>query len=261
MTAQNCLSGRIALVTGAASGIGLATTRLLGSHGAVVYATDLTEFDTDGESAPGTTQADWTNLTLDVRSEAAWERAINVVLQESGRLDILVHAAGVSSGSPLPDTSIDEWRRVMSTNLDGTFLAIRHGLRALHSSGGAIVVLGSASGIRASAGAAAYSTSKAAVGMLVKAAAKECRENRLPIRINAVSPGGVRTPLWETMPFFQELVRQHGSPNEAFAVLEAEGGGRFVEPDEVAQSVLFLVSDASFHITGVELAVDGGYVL
>lgn len=261
MIAQNILSGRVALVTGGASGIGLATARLLRSHGAVVYASDLSECDVEEGIPTGANRADWTTLTLDVRSEAAWERAMNVVRRESGRLDILVHAAGVSSASPLPETSFDEWRRVLSTNLDGTFLAIRHGLRALHASGGAIVVVGSASGIRPSAGAAAYSTSKAAVAMLVKAAAKECRHNQLPIRINTVSPGGVRTPLWETMPFFQDLLRQHGSPDEAFAVLEAEGGGRFVEPEVIAQSVLFLVSDASSHITGVELAVDGGYIL
>lgn len=261
MLAENTLSGRVALVTGAASGIGLATARLLQSQGAAVYAGDLIEPETRKDAPTGATRADWTNLTLDVRSEAAWERAIQVVLRECGRLDILVHAAGVSSASPLPETSLDEWRRVLSTNLDGTFLAIRHGLRALHADGGAIVVVGSASGIRPSAGAAAYSTSKAAVSMLVRAAAKECRENQLPIRINSVSPGGVRTPLWETMPFFQDLVRQHGSRDEAFAMLEAESGSRFLEPEEVAQSVLFLVSDASAHITGVELAVDDGYVL
>lgn len=259
MPTQNSLSGRVALVTGAASGIGLATARLLRSQGAVIYAADLTELDE--QSATGATQTTWTNLTLDVRSEAAWERATSVVLEESGRLDMLVHAAGVSSASPLPDTSFDEWRRVISTNLDGTFLAIRHGLRAMRDKGGAIVVVGSASGIRPSAGAAAYSTSKAAVSMLVRAAAKECRENQLPIRINTVSPGGVRTPLWETMPFFQALVRQHGSPDEAFAALEADSGSRFLEPEEVAQSVLFLVSDASTHVTGVEFPVDDGYVL
>jgi NAD(P)-dependent dehydrogenase (short-subunit alcohol dehydrogenase family) len=226
----------------------------------MIYATDLSEPDIDEQSVGGAAQNNWMNLTLDVRSEVAWEQAINMVTQESGRLDVLVHAAGVSSASPLPETSFDEWRRVLSTNLDGTFLAIRHGIRALRTSGGAIVVLGSASGIRPSAGAAAYSTSKAAVSMLVRAAAKECRENQLPIRINTVSPGGVRTPLWETMPFFQDLIRQHGSPDEAFAALEAESG-RFLEPEEVAQSVLFLVSDASAHVTGVEFAVDDGYVL
>jgi len=257
MSAQSSLSGRVALVTGAASGIGLATVRLLGSHGAVIYATDVSE----PNPAERPTEADWTSLALDVRSETAWERAMDSVLEERGRLDILVHAAGVSSASSLPETPFDEWRRVLSTNLDGTFLAIKHGIRALRDSGGAIVVLGSASGIRPSAGAAAYSTSKAAVSMLVRAAAKECREGQLPIRINVLSPGGVKTPLWETMSFFQDLVQQHGSTDEAFALLEAEGGGRFMAPEEVAESVLFLVSDASLHVTGVELAVDDGYVL
>lgn len=260
MPAQDALSGRVALVTGAASGIGLATARLLRSHGAMIYAADLAEPDTDGQTTH-TTHDDYARLALDVRSEVAWARAIDRVLQDSGRLDILVHAAGVSSASPLPETSFDEWRRVLSTNLDGTFLAIRHGLRALRPTGGAIVIVGSASGIRPSAGAAAYSTSKAAVSMLVRVAAKECRENQVPIRINTVSPGGVRTPLWETMPFFQNLVRLHGSPDEAFAALEAESGSRFLDPEEVAQSILFLASDASSGVTGVDLAVDDGYVL
>lgn len=261
MVAQDALSGRVALVTGAASGIGLATARLLGSHGAAVYSADLAEPDTERQLATDPPLADCKYLALDVRSEAAWERAIEQVLRDNQRLDILVHAAGVSSASPLPDTSFDEWRRVLSTNLDGTFLAIRHGLGALRARGGSIVIVGSASGIRPSAGAAAYSTSKAAISMLVKVAAKECRENQLPIRINTVSPGGVRTPLWETMPFFQDLVRQHGSPEEAFAALEAEAGSRFLDPEEVAQSVLFLVSDASSGVTGVELVVDDGFVL
>lgn len=261
MLAQNALSGRVALVTGAASGIGLATARLLGSHGAAIYAADLAEPATEGPLATDLPHADCTFLELDVRSEAGWERAIDRVRQDNRRLDILVHAAGVSSASPLPDTSLDEWRRVLSTNLDGTFLAIRHGLRALRATGGAIVIVGSASGVRPSAGAAAYSTSKAAVSMLVKAAAKECRENQLPIRINTVSPGGVRTPLWETMPFFQDLVRRHGSTDEAFDAMEKEGGGRFLAPEDVAQSILFLVSDASSGVTGVELVVDDGYVL
>jgi NAD(P)-dependent dehydrogenase (short-subunit alcohol dehydrogenase family) len=198
---------------------------------------------------------------MDVRLESDWERAMGAVIERSGRLDVLVHAAGISSASPLPETTFEEWRRVLSTNLDASFLALKHGIRAMRDSGGAIVLLGSASGVRPSAGAAAYSTSKAAVSMLAKAAAKECRESRLSVRINVLSPGGVRTPLWEAMPFFQELVRQHGSPEAAFAALEAEGGGPFMEPDDIARSVLFLVSDASLHVTGIDLVVDDGYVL
>ena len=183
------------------------------------------------------------------------------MLENEGKLDVLVHAAGIAAASPLADTSLAEWRRVLATNLDGTFLAIRHGIRAMRESGGAIVVIGSASGIKPSAGAAAYSTSKAAVGMLVRAAAKECRQEKLPIRINAVSPGGVKTPLWHEMSFFSDLVELHGSEDAAFAAMEAHGGDRFAEPEQVAEGVLFLVSDAAGHITGVELPLDDGYTL
>jgi len=245
------LSGRVALVTGAGSGIGAATARLLAAEGAAVSWTDVTIADVQPPD----------RLRLDVRDEVAWETAVATVLEHRGRLDILVHAAGISAGAPLPDTTLDEWRRVLTTNLDGTFLALKHGIRAMRASGGAIVVIGSASGIRPAAGAAAYSTSKAAVSMLARTAAKECRANKVPVRINVVSPAGVRTPMWRDMPFFQELVRQHGTEEAAFAALEAGGGGRFAEPEQIAQSVLFLVSDAASHVTGVELPVDSGYVL
>jgi NAD(P)-dependent dehydrogenase (short-subunit alcohol dehydrogenase family) len=97
--------------------------------------------------------------------------------------------------------------------------------------------------------------------MLANAAAKECRESSIPLRINTVSPGGVKTPLWRTMPFFQDLVALHGSEEAAFAAMEAHGGGRFAEAEQVAQAILFLVSDAASHVTGVELPIDDGYTL
>lgn len=254
------LSGRIALVTGAGSGIGAATAKLLADSGAVTYGADLQA--TDLQDAEGGASRDPAlSLRLDVREEADWKAAVATVLEQRGSLDILAHAAGISAAAPLIDTSLSEWRQVLTTNLDGSFLAIRHGMRAMRESGGAIVLIGSASGIRPAAGAAAYSTSKAAVSMLVRAAAKECRDNELPIRINAVSPAGVKTPMWRTMPFFQDLTRQCGSEEAAFAALEADSGGRFAEPEEIAQCVQFLVSDAARHISGVELPVDGGYTL
>ena len=255
------LSGRVALVTGAGSGIGAATAQLLAAHGAVAYCADLEVTEVQGIERAGSADPRLTSLRLDVRKEADWEGAVATVLRQQGRLDILVHAAGISAATPLTDTTFAEWRRVLATNLDGSFLAIKHGIRAMREAGGAIVVVGSASGIRPAAGATAYSTSKAAVSMLVRAAAKECREGKLPIRINVVSPAGVRTPMWRAMPFFQDLIRQHGSEDAAFAALEAGAGGRFAEPEEIAQSVLFLVSDAACHVTGVELPVDGGYIL
>jgi len=255
------LSGRVALVTGAASGIGAATAHLLSTHEAAVYATDLEgTVARDGEQS-GSVDSQLISLRLDVREEADWEAAVAAILDQQGRLDILVHAAGISAAAPLTDTTLTEWHRVLATNLDGTFLALKHGIRAMGDTGGTIVVIGSASGIRPAAGAAAYSTSKAAVSMLARTAAKECRAGKLPIRINVVSPAGAKTPLWRAMPFFQELIRQHGSEDAAFAAMETAGGGRFAEPEEIAETVLFLVSDAASHVTGVELPVDGGYVL
>lgn len=255
------LAGRVALVTGASSGIGAATARLLAVHGAVTYCADLVEPQADEVGASDTPTSRTVHMRLDVREEADWETAVSSILEREGRLDVLVHSAGIAAASPIADTTLAEWRRVLATNLDGSFLAIKHGIRAMKESGGAIVVIGSASGIRPSAGAAAYSTSKAAVSMLVRAAAKECRKEKLPIRINAVSPGGVKTPLWREMSFFADLVELHGSEEAAFAAMEAHGGDRFAEPEQVAEGVLFLVSDAANHITGVELPLDDGYTL
>ena len=255
------LSGRVALVTGAGSGIGAATARILAARGATVFWADLEPPAISDSGRADPADARLTGLRLDVRNEADWEDAVAEIMERGGRLDILVHSAGISGASPLAETSVAEWRRILDTNLDGAFLAVKHGIRVMRDHGGAIVLIGSASGIRPSAGAAAYSTSKAAVGMLARAAAIECRENGYSIRVNVVSPAGVRTPLWMTMPFFQDLVQAHGSAEAAFDLMEQEGGERFAEPDEVARSVVFLVSDAASHITGVELPVDGGYVL
>jgi NAD(P)-dependent dehydrogenase (short-subunit alcohol dehydrogenase family) len=254
-------SGRVALVTGAASGIGSACARLLANRGATVCCADLNEAGArETVRALGITSRH-SAVVLDVANEPAWESVLARLQSDHRRLDILVHAAGISAGSPLPDTTFEEWRRILAINLDGTFLALKHGIRAMRGSGGAIVVLGSASGTRPVAGAAAYSTSKAGVTMLAKTAAKECRDAAPPIRINVVSPAGVKTPMWSTMPFFRDLVKQHGSEEVAYTALAAATGGRFAEPEEVAESVCFLASDAARQITGVELLVDGGYVL
>ena len=240
------MKGMIALVTGAASGIGAATADLLTERGAIVFRTD--------RSLAG-------DARLDVTVEGDWERVVASIAAGHGRLDILVHAAGISAGAPLAETSLAEWRRVLAVNLDGAFLATRTGIRAMAPTGGAIVLVGSASGTRPAAGAAAYSTSKAGLAMLMRAAAKECRDRSPLIRVNAVSPAGVKTPLWSSMPFFQDLVRETGSEEAAYAAMERNGGGRFLKPREVAEAIAFLASDAAVHVTGVELPVDAGYLL
>lgn len=248
-------AGKVALVAGAASGIGAAVSARLRAGGARVYGADLNVEAVAG-GGPNAHA-----IALDVREEAAWTGAFETILSAQGRLDMLVNCVGVSAGSPLTETTLEEWRHVLATNLEGAFLGTKHGIRSMRAGGGAIVHVGSASGIRPAAGAAAYSTSKAGLRMLVRTAAKECRDAGLAIRINLVSPAGVKTPMWRSMPFFQELMRKAGSEEAAFAALADSGGGRFIEPDAVARVVCFLASDQAQHVTGVELPIDDGYVL
>jgi NAD(P)-dependent dehydrogenase (short-subunit alcohol dehydrogenase family) len=257
MTTPHSPSGRIALVTGAASGIGAALARTLAQRGDTVWCADLDRAGADATAAGLGGESPSDGLALDVRREADWERALTAL---GGRLDIVAHSAGISAAGPVHQTTLEEWRRAMAVNLDGAFLAVRTGIRAMQSGGGSILVIGSASGIRPAAGAAAYSTSKAALRMLVQTAAKECRDAGWRIRINVLSPAGVKTAMWRSMPFFQDLVRQHGPENAAFEAL-AGTAGRFAEPEDVAEAAAFLVSDAAGFVTGVELPFDGGYVL
>jgi NAD(P)-dependent dehydrogenase (short-subunit alcohol dehydrogenase family) len=248
---------RVALVTGAASGIGRATALRLAAEGAEVYCADVDEPGVRATAAEAGTTA--SAIRLDVTQEADWELAVRQFAAK--RLDIVVHSAGVSAGTPLTDTALADWRRVLAVNLDGAFLATKHALRAMRASGGSIVHVSSASGVRAAAGAAAYSVSKAGLCMLVKSAAKECRDAHPAIRVNAVCPGGIKTPMWSSMPFFQDLVRRLGSEDAAYESLASGPGGRFAEPSDVVAVILFLASDEARFVTGAELRVDGGYVL
>src|SRR5262249_50202011 len=162
---------------------------------------------------------------------------------------------------PVADMSLDDWRRVLAVNLDGIFLGTKHAIRAMRTSGGSIVLVSSASGLKAVPGASAYSASKAAGCMFARNAAKECADAGLAIRVNTVCPGAVKTPLWRTMPFFQELIARHGSEEAAFqAMTEGQpAGARFAEPEEIAQAILYLASDESRFVTGSDLVIDAGF--
>jgi NAD(P)-dependent dehydrogenase (short-subunit alcohol dehydrogenase family) len=253
---------RTAFVTGAGSGIGAATALLLASGGAHVCCADLHEPAAEATARLAVGQGCRASAhALDVREEAQWESVLEHVLQAHGRPSILVNCAGISAASPLADTALAEWRRVFATNLDGAFLATKHGVRVMRETGGVIVHIGSASGIRPASGAIAYSVSKAGIGMLVRAAAKECRDAGLRIRVCAVSPAGVRTPLWRSMSFFRDLVARTGSEQAAFEALEQRGGWPFAEPEDVARAITFVTSEDARHINGIELIVDGGFVL
>jgi 3(or 17)beta-hydroxysteroid dehydrogenase len=256
-------SNHTVVVTGAASGIGASTARLFAAEGATVYCADIDKAGCLRTSTQihGKAGREFT-LPFDVTVEDQWEAALRRVVDTSSRLDVLVNSAGISFGAKVSEMTLADWRRVFAVNLDSIFLGTKHAIRAMTPRGGSIVNVSSASGIRPSPGASAYSASKAAVGMFTRSVAKECRTFGLPIRVNAVAPGGVKTPMWTTMPFFQELVTQRGSEERAFQALADQNAGvRFAEPESIASAILYLASDAAAMITGAELVIDDGYVL
>lgn len=238
------------LVTGAASGIGAATARLLAAKGAALILMDC---DADGLAAFPDARA----IVGDVADPALWIDA---------DLTGLTHAvinAGIAGGATIEDMSFAEWRSVMSVNLDGAFLSLQAAMRAMRPSGqgGSIVVTASVAGLKAEPGIGAYAASKAAVIHLARVAAKEGAA--AGIRVNAIAPGGVESPIWGKQPFFQELIAAKGSEEAAYRALAALATplGRYAGTDEVAAQIAFLLSDDSAFTTGSVLVTDGGYSL
>jgi 3(or 17)beta-hydroxysteroid dehydrogenase len=257
--------GAVALVTGAASGIGRAAALALAAHGATVVCADIRDREcrqtADEIIADG---GDGHCIRLDVTSEDSWRDAIRFVIERCSKLNILVNAAGVSSAGSIAEMTLDEWRRIMSVNVEGVFLGLKHAIPAMRihnaDAPGSVVNIASVSGVKAAAGTAAYAASKSALRMLSKVAAQECLNAGDAIRVNTICPAGVKTPMWETMPFFQELVEKHGSVAAAFAFLESSAPfGRFAAPEEIAAAILYLASDASAYVTGTDIIVDGGF--
>lgn len=246
-------SNRNILITGAASGIGLATAQRLARLGAA----RLVLTDIDAAALAGVDVACAADLIPgDVTDEAHWEPAAPLL---SG-IDHAVINAGVTGGGAIADLAFSEWRRVLSVNLDGAFLSLRAAMRGIRV-GGSIVLTASASGVKAEAGIAAYAASKAAVIQLAKVAAKEGAPRG--IRVNAIAPAGVETPIWDGVPFFDELVASEGGRDAAFAAMakHATPLGRYAKADEIAEQIAFLLSDASAFMTGSVLVSDGGYTL
>jgi NAD(P)-dependent dehydrogenase (short-subunit alcohol dehydrogenase family) len=256
-------ANKVALVTGAASGIGSATARILAARG----VGGLVLVDQDAERLSGTARALDEIRVLqrvhDVADEHAWIETGRAILAEFGRLDFAVANAGVSDAGAIDEFSFERWRRIMSVNLDGVFLTLKTAMPLIKSGarGGAIVVVSSVSGIKAEPGVSAYAASKAAAVQLAKVAAKEGAPDR--IRVNAILPGGVETPIWREMGFFKDLVTQHGSEAGAFQAMAAMATplGRYASADEVAAQIFHLLSDESAMVTGAAIIMDGGYSL
>jgi NAD(P)-dependent dehydrogenase (short-subunit alcohol dehydrogenase family) len=259
------LEGKVALVTGAGSGIGAATAVRLADAGVVgLLLTDRDGGALDGVAARlGRPGLRLHTCAADVIDEAAWLAVEEQVRADFGRLDYAVANAGIAHGEPLAEHGFDAWRRVLAVNLDGAFLTLRSALRLIREGGrgGAIVVVASAAAVKAEPGIAAYAASKAGALQLARVAAKEGAPDR--IRVNAILPGGVETPIWRDVPFFRQLVQETGDERAAFARMAglATPLGRYATADEVAGQIAFLLSDAAATMTGAALVVDGGYTL
>lgn len=229
--------GRVALVSGAASGIGAATAALLSRRGAKVWIADLAVVP-DGSDT----------LALDVTSTESWSRAVARVMQADGQLDILVNGAGISGGAPdasVATVSIEAWRSVFAVNLEGTLLGCQAALSVMTK--GAIVNICSTVAETPTPTLAAYGASKAAVLQLTRSVAAWCSLNDRPIRCNAVLPGMTQTAM------------TGGMAEDYRALWEAQiPMGRFAGPSEIAEVIAFLASDASSYMTGTGLPVDGG---
>ncbi len=253
------LDGKIALVTGAARGIGEAIARVFAAEGAFVVVTDLENEGARRVAAaidPQHARFD----DLDVRNEEDWRRVVDDVLTREQRLDIVVNNAGVTGfeARPVPhdpeNATLEDWRAVHATNLDGVFLGCKHAIRAMRRTGeGSIINISSRSGLVGIPAAAAYASSKAAVRNHTKTVALYCAEQGLKIRCNSIHPGAVLTPMWEPM-------LGSGPDREArMAALVADTPlRRFGRPEEVAALCVMLASDEAAYMTGAELSIDGG---
>ena len=256
---MNRVKDKVALVTGGASGIGKECARLLAKEGAKVVVTDINE--DEGKKVAEDINSSSSNaifLKHDVSKEENWKRVIGQTLRKFGKLDVLVNNAGIGlEGMKVETTSLQEWRWLMSINLDGDFLGTKYGIEAMKKSGGgSIINLSSIEGIIGDPGLAAYCASKGGVRIFTKSAALSCAKAGYNIRVNSVHPGYIWTPMIEE---YSKLLGNEDVEAGRKFLDSLHPIGHMGEPADVAYGVLYLASDESKFVTGSELVIDGGY--
>ena len=247
------VSGKVALVTGAASGIGRASAEVLAREGAFVVLTDVQP----GEEVAAGIRAKGGRArfeTHDVADEARWNAIVAGVEKEPGRLDVLVNNAGIAVAGMVTDLTLEDWRRQMAVNVDGVFLGVKTTLPLMRRHrGGSIINISSVAGLRGAARLSAYCTSKGAVRLFSKSVALECAGMQDGIRCNSIHPGIIETPIWgQVVPGTNEPLDL-----DAMSALRVPLQRKGV-PEDIANAVLFLASDDSSYMTGEEMVVDGG---
>jgi NAD(P)-dependent dehydrogenase (short-subunit alcohol dehydrogenase family) len=260
------VEGKVALVTGAASGIGRGCAIALAREGARVIVADV-----DAEGARETCRlvdaqgGDARTQALDVADEAAWASAVESVRRDGVGLDILVNNAALCIRATVLEMSLEAWRRQASVNLDGVFLGVRAILPLMaESGGGSIVNISSVAGLKGVAGLSGYCATKGGVRLFTKAVALECAQARNGVRVNSVHPGSIETPIWVKMGNAGEMPKvganaiEHIIDEIRTVAAEVTPLGFSGAPEDVAGAVLYLCSEAARFVTGAELVVDGG---
>jgi NAD(P)-dependent dehydrogenase (short-subunit alcohol dehydrogenase family) len=251
------LKDKVAIVTGAASGIGRGCAQRLAQEGASVMVADINEQggrETVAQITGAGGRASY--LAIDVTNEDSWIDAIAMARSEYGALHVLLNNAGIGISAPLTEMTYADWRLQFAVNLDAHFLGMKHAIPLMtQSGGGSIINISSAAGMKTYATMSAYCASKGGVRHLTKVAALECAQNRTGIRVNSIHPGIVKTPAWDHL---DTMVVGGGLDAMAETTVPM---GYVGTPDDVASAVIFLASDESRYITGTELMVDGGQAL
>jgi len=255
------LSGRIALVTGAASGIGRSTALAMAREGAELIVTDIDP--SGGLQTRDMIVSEGGRAAFhlhDVARENAWMQ----VLSGLSELHVLVNNAGHCAAAPLTEMTYETWRRQLSVNLDGVFFGTKLAMPLLAKSGkGSVVNISSVAGLKGIAGLSAYCASKAAVRMFTKTVALECAQAGNKVRVNSICPGAIETPIWAKMGNAGLLPADPARYGEAMATARAASVaatplGHAGTPADIASGVVFLASDESGFVTGTELVIDGG---
>ena len=248
------LEGKTALVTGAASGIGLQTSIRLAEEGARVMMTDINLEKV--RQQPEKIDANAAFLKLDITEEEEWISVLGETVKRFDRLDILVNSAGMVLIADVEQITLEDWRNVHAVNLDGTFLGCKHGVRVMKEFGaGSIINLSSVSGMIGGFNLAAYNSSKGAVRMLTKSVALHCARAGYGIRCNSIHPTFIETPMLESM------IRDSPDPEKARQTLVRQVPLRRIgKPDDVANMIVYLASDESTFVTGTEMVIDGGVI-
>ena len=257
------VEGKVALITGGASGIGRGCAERLAQEGATVVVTDLQ--DQKGAETVAAIEAmggKASYLHHDVTSEQAWIDAVAAVKAKHGRLDILVNNAGIGIGGSVLTMTLEDFQKQTAVNLDGVFLGVKHSIPLMRENGGgSIINMSSVAGLKGSAILAGYCATKGGVRLFTKAVAMECAAAKDGVRVNSVHPGIIETPIWDTIVGTGEVGDNARPPRgAALDAMSAEGVPLGVKgyPEDIANGVLWLASDESRYVTGAELVIDGG---